>query len=165
MKNIKTLSFFGIILTNILWGMSYVWSGELLLTMSSISIITLRTAIASVVLCLIVLFTKSNMKVSGRKDWFMLIGMALCQPFLYTLCELAAIRDTSPTFVSLLLCAMPILVPYEQYMTEGVKVSPRLKYGILISIIGVVIVILSGSEGSELIKTEEETLAKRRTGN
>ena len=151
--NVKAWSLAGVVLTNILWGLSYVWSGVLLESMSAVSIMTVRTVIASVVLMLFVLFTRTSMKIHSRRDFWMLLVMSMFQPFLYFLCEMYSIKYTSPTFVSLMMCTIPILIPFELYITEKIKPNPRLKYGIAISVIGVAAVIMGGSEHSQLIKT------------
>ena len=151
--NVKAWSLAGVILTNILWGLSYVWSGVLLESMSAVSIMTIRTLIASAVLMLFVLFTRTSMKIQSRRDFWMLLLMSLFQPFLYFLCEMYSIKYTSPTFVSLMMCTIPILIPFELYVTERIRPNPRLKYGIGISVIGVAAVIAGGSEHSQLIKT------------
>lgn len=151
---IKTKSLLGVIFADVMWGLSYVWSGKLLLSMSPISIISIRTLIAVFTLGLFVLFTRQSMKIHTKRDGFTLVLLALFQPVVYFIFEMNAIKLSSPTFVALIMCCVPILVPLEMYITEKIKPNPRLKYGIAISVIGVVAIIMGdNAEHSQLIKS------------
>lgn len=151
---IKTKSLLGVIFADVMWGLSYVWSGKLLLSMSPISIISIRTLIAVFTLGLFVLFTRQSMKIHTKRDGFTLALLALFQPVVYFIFEMNAIKLSSPTFVALIMCCVPILVPLEMYITEKIKPNPRLKYGIAISVIGVVAIIMGdNAEHSQLIKS------------
>lgn len=151
---IKTKSLLGVIFADVMWGLSYVWSGKLLLSMSPISIISIRTLIAVFTLGLFVLFTRQSMKIHTKRDGFTLVLLALFQPVVYFIFEMNAIKLSSPTFVALIMCCVPILVPLEMYITEKIKPNPRLKYGTAISVIGVVAIIMGdNAEHSQLIKS------------
>lgn len=151
---IKTKSLLGVIFADVMWGLSYVWSGKLLLSMSPISIISIRTLIAVCTLGLFLLFTRQSMKIHTKRDGFTLVLLALFQPVVYFIFEMNAIKLSSPTFVALIMCCVPILVPLEMYITEKIKPNPRLKYGIAISVIGVVAIIMGdNAEHSQLIKS------------
>lgn len=151
---IKTKSLLGVIFADVMWGLSYVWSGKLLLSMSPISIISIRTLIAVFTLGIFLLFMKQSMKIHTKKDGFTLVLLALFQPVVYFIFEMNAIKLSSPTFVALIMCCVPILVPLEMYITEKIKPNPRLKYGIAISVIGVVAIIMGdNAEHSQLIKS------------
>lgn len=150
---IKTKSLIGVIFADIMWGLSYVWSGKLLLSMSPISIISVRSLIAVVTLGFFLLITRQNMRIANMKDALTLILLALFQPVIYFIFEMNAIKLSSPTFVALIMCCVPILVPLEIYITEKIKPNPRQKYGIAISVIGVVAIILGDNEHSQLIKS------------
>lgn len=149
---IKTKSLIGVIFADVMWGLSYVWSGELLQYMTPISIITVRSLIAVITLGLFLLVTWQNMKIHNLKDAFTLILLSLFQPVVYFIFEMNAIKLTSPTFVALIMCCVPILVPLEMYISEKIKPNPRLKYGIVVSVIGVVAIIMGDGEKSQLIK-------------
>lgn len=140
-------SFIMVVVATIFWGFSFIWSKQLLGVMNSVSIIFFRMIIASVALFtfgkLSGLFTVVEKKDVGR---FFLIS--LIQPFLYFLFELSSIKYNSPTLTALIIAQIPLFIGLINVVFNKQRLSPRVVWGIIISLVGVVMVIAGSSDAA-----------------
>lgn len=154
MNNKKIIAFIGLFIAAILWGLSYVFSKGLLeANMGSITIIFIRSLIASVCLLLLMLVT-GNFTIVKKEHWKTMILLSSFQPFLYFIFELYSMKYNSATLTSLVVSTVPLFIPLLLFIFEREKVSFRIFFGILISIVGVSIVLLTGSQGISSLMTD-----------
>ena len=97
MKRSKTLTYFLISLSVIFWGISFILTKELFLTeehMTVTILIALRLAIATLVMLPTLALTRNLEPIKkGDLKWFLLL--ALCEPFIYHLCETSGVQLVS----------------------------------------------------------------------
>ena len=115
----KALVYTVLVLSTIFWGISFIMTKELFLTEAHITVtilITLRLAIASVVMLPLLALTRqlqpiqrdsgSGLSALWRGDlkWFLLL--ALCEPFIYNLCETSGVQLVSGSLASVVVATI-----------------------------------------------------------
>lgn len=136
-----------VVIATIFWGFSFVWSKQLLEVMNSVSIIFFRMIIASITLYSLGKITGLFKKVE-RKDLKHFFIISLIQPFLYFLFELSSIKYNSPTLTALIIAQIPLFIGLINLIFNKQKLSVNVTLGIAISLIGVGMVIVGGSDAS-----------------
>lgn len=145
MKKIKLKAFIGLVFATIFWGMSYVFSKGLIeAEMNNVTIIFFRSLIASVCLGVIVIISK-NFKLIKKEHIKTMILLSFFQPFLYFIFELYSMRYNSATLTSLIISLVPLFIPFGLFLTERIRIQGKALIAVVISIIGVSIILLSGS--------------------
>ena len=93
----------------ILWGLSYIWSDELIKQAIPVEyFVFIRVVIAAVILFLINLVWGEDMNIR-RKDLPKFLMLSFCEPFVYFICETYGIFLTeSPTYSALIIASTPI---------------------------------------------------------
>lgn len=144
MDRVKVKAFIGLLIATFLWGMSYVFSKGLIeAEMSNVTIIFFRSFIASVTLITVMWFTKSLQMIKKEHIKTMLL-LSVFQPFLYFIFELYSMKYNSPTLTSLIISLVPLFIPFALYVTEKIRVEPKVYIAIVMSIVGVSIILLAG---------------------
>lgn len=144
MDKVKIKAFIGLLIATFLWGMSYVFSKGLIeAQMGSIPIIFFRSLIASITLISIMWLTKSFQIIKKEHMKTMLL-LSLFQPFLYFIFELYSMKFNSPTLTSLIISLVPLFIPFALFITEKIRVEPKVYIAIVMSIVGVSIILLAG---------------------
>ena len=146
MKNTKLLTYILITLSVIFWGISFIMTKELFLTeehMTVTVLITIRLAIASAVMFPLLALTHQLQRIR-REDikWFLLL--ALCEPFIYHLCETNGVRLVSGSLASVVIATIPLFVPFGMWAAYRQRLRMPLLVGIVLSLAGVIIMLLGG---------------------
>jgi len=135
-----------VILANIFWGFSFVWSDIALNSESQIAPITLvsaRMIIATILLGVWAKYTKNLQKIK-LKHLKYFIGLAFCEPFLYFILELYGQTMVSPTVTSVIIATIPLFMPVMGFLFYREKINLMTVIGILVSMCGVLAVVFSG---------------------
>ncbi|MBR1405600.1 MAG: DMT family transporter [Bacteroidales bacterium] len=105
----KLLVYLVSVVSIVLWGMSYIWSDQLLrLGIPVVYIVCIRSLVAGVVLMLLNLILGHSIRIR-RKDLPKFLLLAFCEPFIYFVCETYGIKLTeSPTYSALVIATAPI---------------------------------------------------------
>lgn len=150
----KTLTYTLITASVIFWGVSFILTKELFLSEDHITVtilIATRLAIASVVMLPLLAITKKLQPIR-RQDikWFLLL--ALCEPFIYHLCETNGVRLVSGSLASVIIATIPLFVPFEMYAAYRQRIKPSLVIGVILSLAGVFLMLNGeiGFQGSAL---------------
>ena len=143
MKQSKTLTYILITASVIFWGISFILTKELFLTeenMTVTALITLRLAIASAVMLPALALTRRLQRIR-RQDikWFLLL--ALCEPFIYHLCETNGVRLVSGSLASVVIATIPLFVPFGMWIAYRQRLKPSLILGVALSLAGVVLML------------------------
>ena len=145
-QNTKPLTYILITLSVILWGVSFIMTKELFLSEEHITvtiIITIRLAIASLVMLPALALTR-RLQPIARQDikWFLLL--ALCEPFIYHLCETSGVQLVSGSMASVVIATIPLFVPFGMWVAYRHPIRPRIIVGVALSLLGVAIMLLNG---------------------
>jgi len=134
-----------VILANVFWGFSFVWS-DIALNISHIAPITLvlsRMVVATILLGAWAKQTKNLQKIQFKHLKYF-IGLAFCEPFLYFIFELYGQTIVSPTVTSVIVATIPLFMPVMAFLFYREKVNFATIIGIIVSMIGVLAVVFSG---------------------
>jgi len=138
MKQNNVGTYIGLILATIFWGISFVWTKQLLDGgFPMYSLLISRLLIAGILLLVTALFTRTLIKLQ-RCDfkWFLLL--VLCEPFLYFIGETYGIILTeSASISSIVIATLPIFTMTAGYMVYKEKFTATNIFGVFIALVGV----------------------------
>ena len=146
MFNGKTLTYILLVLSTIFWGVSFIMTKELFITeqhMSVTILITIRLAIASLVMVPALALTRKLQRI--RKEdikWFLLL--ALCEPFIYHLCETSGVQLVSGSLASVVIATIPLFVPFGMWIAYRERISLPLIIGVVLSLAGIAVMLIGG---------------------
>ncbi len=140
------LTYILLTLSTIFWGVSFILTKELFLTeehMTVTILITLRLAIATLVM-VPVLTSLGKMQRIARNDvkWFLLL--ALCEPFIYHLCETSGVQRVSGSLASVVIATIPLFVPFGMWVAYRERIGWPVAVGVALSLVGVAVMIVGG---------------------
>ena len=145
-KNTTALKIYAqIILAHVFWGFSFVWTDIALKAhIAPITLVTVRMIIATVLLGTWAKYTGSLQKIQFKHLKYFL-GLALCEPFLYFLCETYGQTMVSPTVTSIIVTTIPLFTPIVGFLILKEQINSSTIIGIVVSMIGVLAVVFSGN--------------------
>lgn len=133
-------SFYGylaVIFSMIFWGISFVWTKQLLDSSFPVFLILLiRLAISSVVLFSVFSLTRKLERVK-RKDVLMFILLAFFEPFLYFIGENFSMKFVDASFASIMIATLPVVNPIALWIFNGEKLKGNLIIGVIVSVVGI----------------------------
>ncbi len=141
----STLAIFALIISQLFWGGSYILTDAALQVFPPAMVVTMRILIAIVILGAIGFATGQITKVAW-KDYKYFFIAALCEPFIYFICEAEALVRVSPTMASVILSFIPLLMPVFAFAFLREKITFTNVFGIVISVVGVMMIILQGGK-------------------
>ncbi len=148
----KILSWIFLTITMMLWGMSFVWTRQLLAFFSPITIITLRLFISTIFLLVFSISINKLQKVK-KHDIKYFILLSLFQPFLYFVFEGYGIKATSASVAAIVISTIPLFTPIGALIFFNKRISLMNLSGLIISFVGVVLIVFNNSgEASFTIK-------------
>jgi len=134
-----------VILANVFWGFSFVWTDIALKAgIEPITLVSARMVIATVLLGVWAKYTRNLHKIQFKHLKYFL-GIALCEPFLYFLCETYGQTMVSPTVTSVIVATIPLFTPIVAFFVLKERINLFTIIGIVISMIGVLAVVFSGN--------------------
>ncbi len=139
-SNQKTLTaYIAIIFSMIFWGISFVWTKELLNNHFPVFLIlTIRLSISSI-LMLTTFFLIKKLEKIQKEDIFKFILLAFFEPFLYFIGENFSMQYVDASFAAIMIALLPIASPLALYIFNKEKIGWNLLVGVLVSIIGITI--------------------------
>ena len=142
----KAITYILLIASVIFWGVSFIMTKELFLSeehMTVTILITIRLAIASLVMLPALALTRRLQRIR-REDikWFLLL--ALCEPFIYHLCETNGVQLVSGSFASVVIATIPLFVPFGMWIGYRQRIRLPLIIGVVLSLTGVFIMLMGG---------------------
>ena len=146
MKNSRLLTYILITASVIFWGVSFIMTKELFLSeehMTVTVLITIRLAIASAVMLPALAITRLLQPIrKADLKWFLLL--ALCEPFIYHLCETNGVRLVSGSLASVVIATIPLFVPFGMWAAYRQRIKLPLIVGVMLSLAGVFIMLMGG---------------------
>ena len=153
----KAKTYILITLSVIFWGVSFILTKELFLTeehMTVTILISIRLAIASLVMLPALALTGRLQRIRkgsgtglsallhGDLKWFLML--ALCEPFIYHLCETSGVQLVSGSLASVVIATIPLFVPFGMWIAYRQRIRLPLIIGVMLSLAGVGIMLLGG---------------------
>ena len=137
-------------LASIIWGVSFIMTKELFVSEPHITvliILTFRLLLASVVTIPFLFLTKRLERIrKGDLKWFLLL--ALCEPFIYSICETSGVQLVSGSMASIIVATIPLFVPFGMAAVYRERLQGMTLVGIAMSLIGLAVMLLWGGEGN-----------------
>jgi drug/metabolite transporter (DMT)-like permease len=142
MKKTNTTSYILLFIASSLWGGSFVFTNELLKSISPISLIFIRQVISSVffaVICL--LFIRKGLKIK-RKDLKIIFAFSFFEPFLYFIFETYSLQHSDPTVVAIIVATIPLFTAMLAIFYFKEQFSKLNMLGAVVSIVGIGIMLV-----------------------
>lgn len=146
----KLLIYIASIFAITLWGMSYIWTDQLIaLEIPVFYFVFVRILLAGLVLFL---FNTAygRIKRIQKKDLPKFLLLAFFEPFIYFICETYGLKETgSPTISAMVIATIPIFSIAAGMIFFKEKITPLNIAGMLLSLIGIVMVAMSKGDLGE----------------
>jgi drug/metabolite transporter (DMT)-like permease len=149
----KTLVYIASLFAIILWGMSYIWTDQLIaLNIPIFYFVFVRIFMAGIILFL---FNTAygRIKRMQRRDIPKFLLLAFFEPFIYFICETYGLKLTgSPTISAMVIATIPIFSIGAGMLFFKEKINGINIFGITLSLVGIVMVAMSkGSLGEHFV--------------
>ena len=150
MKQQKTVIYIASIFAILLWGMSYLWTDQLI----SKGIPVFYFVFVRILLAGIVLFlfntASSRIKRIQKRDLPKFLALSFCEPFIYFICETLGLKETgSPTLSAMIIATIPIFSIGAGILFFKEKINTVNIIGIVLSLVGIVMVATGKGELGE----------------
>ena len=146
----KSVVYLLLALAAVVWGVSFVMTKELFVSEPHITvfiILTFRLLLASAVTIPVLLLTKRMERIrKGDLKWFLLL--ALCEPFIYSICETSGVQLVSGSMASIVVATIPLFVPFGMAAAYRERIKGLTLLGIVMSVVGLGVMLLFGGEGN-----------------
>lgn len=150
MKEQKTVIYIASIFAIMLWGMSYLWTDQLInQNIPVFYFVFVRILLAGIILFLFNT-ASSRIKRIQKQDWPKFLMLSFCEPFIYFICETYGLKATgSPTISAMVIATIPIFSVGAGMLFFKEKINVINIGGIFMSLIGIVMVAMSKGEVGE----------------
>jgi len=138
----KKLMVYGIVILSMLfWSMTYIWYKIVFEVLNPITVMVFRLGISTIFL---LIFSKliGKLQLPHKKDFIAFIMLSIFQPFLYFLAESYGVSLVSSTVSAVIISTIPVFTPIVAYFFLNDKISKLNIFGILVSFVGVLMVVL-----------------------
>jgi drug/metabolite transporter (DMT)-like permease len=145
----KALPYIAIVMTVTFWGISYISSTICLRYTSPITLVSMRSAIAAIILFTIWKVTTPKAKIM-KKDYWRFLASGFLGMNCYFICEVTALKYISPSIVVIIVAAIPIFTLLIDRIFMKTKLTFFKIVGVVVSLVGVALIIssdLSNVEG------------------
>lgn len=133
------IAYVSIIFSMIFWGISFVWTKELLnANFPVFLILTIRLTIASL-LMFSVFKLMGKLERIEKTDLSKFFLLALFEPFLYFIGENFSMHFVDASFAAIMIALLPIVNPIALHIFNKDKIGWNLLFGAVISVIGIMI--------------------------
>ena len=150
MKEQKTVIYIASTFAILLWGMSYIWTDQLIgQGIPIFYFVFVRILLAGIILFLFNT-ASSRIKRIHRRDLPKFLLLSFCEPFIYFICETFGLKETgSPTLSAMIIATIPIFSIGAGILFFREKINALNIAGILLSLVGIVMVAMSKGDLGE----------------
>ncbi len=137
-------TYIGVIGATMFWGLSFVWSGQLLRNGFPLySLLGIRLFLASMLLLAVAVISKKFVRIKRRDlKWFLLL--VIFEPFLYFIGETNGIVLTdSPAISSIVISTLPLFTMVMGYAIYNERISKTNMAGVFIALAGVILSLMN----------------------
>jgi drug/metabolite transporter (DMT)-like permease len=130
------------ILAMVFWAFSFIWYKDVYLFLQPFTTILTRLIISAALLFLVSASIGKLQKINF-KDFKLILGLAVFEPFLYFVGESLGMQLVTPTTGAVIIALIPLLVPIFAYIFLKERLSIKNIIGVLLSFVGVLLVIIT----------------------
>ena len=123
----------------IFWGISFVWTKELLNANFPVFLILTTRLLISSILMFTTFFLLHKLEKIQKKDIYKFLLLAFFEPFLYFVGENFSMHYVDASFAAIMIALLPIVNPIALYIFNKEKIGWNLLFGVIISIVGITI--------------------------
>lgn len=146
----KSILYILLALCALVWGVSFILTKELFVTEEHITvfiILTFRLLLATAVTFPVLILSRRLEPIrKGDLGWFLLL--ALCEPFVYCICETSGVQLVSGSMASIVVATIPLFVPFGMAAIYHERIQPLTLVGIVLSLVGLGVMTFAGGEGN-----------------
>ncbi len=142
MKKEGTLVYFSLVFAMIFWSLTFVWFKIVNEVYPPFTIVFFRLVISSTVLLVVARFSKVLQKFR-KEDFKYFLVLSLFNPLLYFVAESIGLTLISASLAAVIVSTIPLFVPVGAYFFLGERLSLLNIFGILISFVGVLVVLIN----------------------
>ncbi|MBR6346080.1 MAG: DMT family transporter [Bacteroidales bacterium] len=134
------------VLAIVLWGMSYIWSDQLLgLGIPVEYFLFIRVLMAGIILLIINIISENDIRIH-KEDALKFVLLAAFEPLIYFFCETYGIKFTeSPTYAALIIATTPVFASFAGVLFFKEQMNWKNRLGILVCLSGLTMTTLSAS--------------------
>lgn len=141
--NQKVYAYIAIFFSMLFWGVSFVWTKDLLdAGFTPIIIVTLRLVISATLLFTVFKLAGKLDKID-KKDYKLFMLLAFFEPFLYFFGENAGLKYIDASLGSIIISTIPVFVPFLLFFFHKEKLRWQIILGVFLTIIGLGIMTIS----------------------
>ncbi len=137
----KALVYINLSLAMVFWGLTFIWTKQILEFYNPITIITVRLIISVFFMFIFNLFLKQLQKIR-KEDFWQFVLLSLFQPFLYFICENYGLMYVSTTVTAVIIAMIPLFTPIAGHIFFKEKLTRFFVLGMIISFFGVLMVVM-----------------------
>lgn len=141
LKNTKNIPHLAALAAMTIWGLSFIWTKQLLDHLEPASILMFRLLISAVFLFLILFFMRSFQPVR-RSDIPLFLLAAFFEPFLYFMGESHGLRLVSATVTSVIISTIPVFTAIFAGIFLKEHLSKLNLFGLVFSFAGILIILV-----------------------
>lgn len=135
------MTYVWIILSMLLWGMSFIWTSIVFRCYPPITTIFLRLVLSSAILLGGLLLFR-RLEYIRRKDLSLFLISSLFNPFLYFIGENFGLKYSSPSISAVIIATIPLFTPVAAWIVLKERLSRLNIVGILVSFTGIIILLV-----------------------
>ena len=141
--NQKIYAYIAIFFSMLFWGMSFIWTKDLLNAgFTPIIIITLRLVISAILLYVVFKLSGKLDKIE-KKDYKLFMLLAFFEPFLYFFGENWGLKYVDASLGSIIISTIPVFVPFMLFFFHKEQLRWQILIGVFLTIIGLGIMSIS----------------------
>ena len=141
--NQKVYAYVAIFFSMLFWGMSFIWTKDLLNAgFTPIIIVTLRLIISAILLYTVFKLSGKLDKID-KKDYKLFLILAFFEPFLYFFGENWGLNFLDASLGSIIISTIPVFVPFLLFFFYKEKLRWQIIIGVFLTIIGLGIMTIS----------------------
>ena len=142
MERKKIHSYIAIIVSMLLWAMSFIWSKLAFDTYNPFTVLFFRLSIAALTLFI---FSKGFglLQKIKKEDYKIILLLSFFEPFLYFIGENFGLQMVSPSTASIIIATIPLFMPLLGFYIFHELVTRNNIFGVLISVLGVLFVVIN----------------------
>jgi drug/metabolite transporter (DMT)-like permease len=143
MKAPKIVPYIAVIIAMLFWGLSFVWSKQLIEANFNIIFILFTRLMISFLLLFVIFKSLGKVERIAKKDIWKFALLAFFEPFVYFIGENYSMKYVSASFAAIFIAVIPVVIPFGLKLFFKEKLRSKVVIGAIISILGIALISLN----------------------